>query len=171
MAFSWQLYEEDIDTGDVMEIPNWADKSNNGVNQRTLWVAKYSLEFGKKYRFRINGQPVNGSTGSFAEYHVLTSPKYNMTCSAIPTAGFAAETGFNISVRMPENETGLVDKNPKYSFSTVSLLSKQSSAMAGPYLFPVGDPDEDYAVTIAVAAVGDDGSYSECNTSASLEKT
>ncbi|XP_078594331.1 polycystin-1-like protein 2 [Branchiostoma floridae x Branchiostoma japonicum] len=163
--FAWQCRQKD---SNATFDPDAAPTVAYGINQRTQWLAKHSLEFGKKYRFRVNGQPVNGSTGSFAEYHVITSPKYNMTCLAIPRAGFAAETGFNISVHFPENETGLANKSPKYSFSTTSLLSRQSSPMAGPYLLPIGDPDKDYTESITVTAIGDDGSYAECNTTPSV---
>ncbi|XP_035680498.1 uncharacterized protein LOC118418574 [Branchiostoma floridae] len=166
-SYHWRLYEENIETGDVTEIPNLAEMTSSGINRNDLQVQKYKLEPSKKYRFRVKASKSDGSKWSFMEYHILSGPKSSVNCSVIPKTGFAAGTGFTITNDVPADVTS--EENIDYSFySGYNLLSEQQSSVAGPYRLQSGDANKDFVVTIKVQARGDEGFYSECSVNASV---
>eukprot|EP00058_Branchiostoma_floridae_P003691 XP_002589179.1 hypothetical protein BRAFLDRAFT_84927 [Branchiostoma floridae] len=166
--YRWQLYEENIETGDVTEIPNLAVLTESGeVDDKDLKVEKKMLEPGKKYRFRVTGRNSEGSSWSFREYHALSTPKYDVNCSVTPKTGFSTGTGFTITADVPEEVTSEEDIDYSF-FSGNTLLSEQDSSVAGPYRLQSGEAGNDFAVTIKVQARGDEIFYSECTVNASV---
>ncbi|KAI8514731.1 hypothetical protein Bbelb_073220 [Branchiostoma belcheri] len=165
--YRWQLFEENVETGDVAEIPNLAVLLDEDIDDDSLKVDDNILEPGKKYRFRVTGTAEeDGSIWSFTEYHVLSTPIYNVNCSVIPKTGFAADAGFTIAAEVPVEVSSEEDIDYSF-FSSNTLLTTQRESAAGPYRLESGVIDSHFAVTIKVQAVGDKGFFSECYVNAS----
>ncbi|XP_078674750.1 uncharacterized protein LOC144912886 [Branchiostoma floridae x Branchiostoma belcheri] len=166
--YRWQLFEENVETGDVTEIPNLAVLLDEDIDDDSLKVDDNILEPGKKYRFRVTGTAEeDGSIWSFTEYHVLSTPIYNVNCSVIPKTGFAADAGFTIAAEVPVEVSSEEDIDYSF-FSSNTLLTTQRESIAGPYRLESGVIDNHFAVTIKVQAVGDKGFFSECYVNASV---
>ncbi|KAI8514730.1 hypothetical protein Bbelb_073210, partial [Branchiostoma belcheri] len=165
--YRWQLYEENIVTGEVTEIPDFAGMTWGGINRNQLILKKYKLEPDKKYRLRVKGSKSDGSSWSFREYHVFSGPPSSVNCSVTPKTGFAADTGFAIAAEVPPEVSSEEDIDYSF-FSSNTLLTTQRESVAGPYRLQTGDAHSAFAVTIKVQADGDEGFFSECSVNVSV---